>query len=726
MPKSIPFEVGARKGAKPPTPIISTQDQEIAILNADANMYAKKNDKLGVKTNKIKATVKPPPLPKPDALGSRIEAINKVSNTLMIKNDRIGRNARQNPDRPVKLFSKIDEDMVREYQKKQPTTFEYVDSLGETKYRKYLPPNAVPELEEDVAFLPESELNRVESEIQDKIDRNLAVIQASQKMISNLDRLINQIKQQINEGYYTEEEGQAQIEEKMFLQERIRNKLDIAEQEYNSDVELKKTVRPQYERYNGEVSNLKKRNLQKVNMYRDELNLLNKGAFSTEKADNESEMDYLQRLQRNAELLAPEDELYDAKQATINDFRVKMRELIKDPVIIEQVINALDSNDEEVDNKATLLKEWAVVKRRFISSYGINNPKVTASDIITFFNYFLTRGESGLSMAIESELKSPTETGINNDGVEVIYEPAYDIAVVVNHVTQKSLFLKMVTDNSKYYLLYSFTGDVGSFKEYFDEKIPADRKSVRGKSQSSYEIESKTGIKPQQINRAFGITLPVGGSLSTSKIMKTMRDNNIRAVPITEEGVRRKSYATSRDGEQKYTEYGMGLHRQPDSLGLHSAMQGVSTEHIPQYIPFGSVIILMRKLYYNNMLAVRNKYMKTIAGFKTEKVSEPFVKIITNMVKGIQPTHSDITQLSNKERMLYDKLVMLGNLNKSVPHQGDRTVDELKKRLKVIEAEIEIGNNNPMLKQEIYTILHSLKSFKVITQGQIDKYMKQL
>jgi len=714
----------------PKKPIISSLDQEIAFQNEDANRYAKKNDKLGVATNKIKATVKPPPLPKQDALGSRIEAINKVSNTLMIKNDRIGRNARQNPDRPVKLFSKLDEDMVQEYQKKIPSTFEYIDpNTGETKYRKYLPPNAVPQLEENADFIPESELKRVEGEVQDQIDELLQIIKLETANLQRLNRLQEQTKQQINEGFYGLEEGQTQLDEIMYAIDKKQDRLTEAEQKYNSAIEYKKNIRPNYERYNAEVASLKKRNLQKVNMYRDELNLLNKGAFSTEKADNESEIDYLQRLQRNAELLAPDDELYDAKQATINDFRIKMRELIKDPVIIEQVINALDSNDEDIDNKATLLKEWAVVKRKFISTYGINNPKITASDIITFFNYFLTIGESGLSMAVESEMKSPSETGLNNDGVEVIYEPAYDIAVVVNHATEKSLFFKMATDNTKYYLLYSFTGEEGSFKQYFDsrsnvvysQKIPADRKQGQKKagesSSSTREIENKTGLTPIQINKAFNVPNPSSLVLSESKIMKTMRDNNIPAISIVDERVRQIPYASTKNGPIKYTEYGMGL---------HSAMQGVSTEHIPQYIPFGSVIILMRKLYYNNQLAVRNKHMKTIAGFKTEKVSEPFVKIITNMVKGIQPTHSDITQLSNKERMLYDKLVMLGNLNKSVPHQGDRTVDELKKRLKVIEAEIEIGNNNPMLKQEIYTILHSLKSFKVITQGQIDKYMRQL
>ena len=69
---------------------------------------------------------------------------------------------------------------------------------------------------------------------------------------------------------------------------------------------------------------------------------------------------------------------------------------------------------------------------------------------------------------------------------------------------------------------------------------------------------------------------------------------------------------------------------------------------------------------------------------------------------------------------------MIANLNKMHPHNSEKTISELKKRLKLVEAEIEIGNTNPMLKKEIYGILHSLKNFKVITQNQINDYMKQI
>jgi hypothetical protein len=118
--------------------------------------------------------------------------------------------------------------------------------------------------------------------------------------------------------------------------------------------------------------------------------------------------------------------------------------------------------------------------------------------------------------------------------------------------------------------------------------------------------------------------------------------------------------------------------------------------------------------------------MKSINGLPTTKVSERFVKLIMNMLEGIHPTHSDLAHLPIGERQIYDRMITLANLNKTIPHQSDKSIQELKKRLKLLEAEIEIGNNSPLIKKEIFQILQSLKDFKVINKKQIDDYLKQI
>ena len=45
--------------------------------------------------------------------------------------------------------------------------------------------------------------------------------------------------------------------------------------------------------------------------------------------------------------------------------------------------------------------------------------------------------------------------------------------------------------------------------------------------------------------------------------------------------------------------------------------------------------------------------------------------------------------------------------------------------MQLIEGEIQAGNNNPMLKKDLYKIAYSLKDFKVISQKSMHEYRAQ-
>ena len=152
---------------------------------------------------------------------------------------------------------------------------------------------------------------------------------------------------------------------------------------------------------------------------------------------------------------------------------------------------------------------------------------------------------------------------------------------------------------------------------------------------------------------------------------------------------------------------------------------GINTEKIPEKVPFGKLILLLNKLYYKNILAVKHHNMISIAGLKNIKVSEKFVKIIMGMVDNIHPTITEVNGLSIQEKQLYDRLIHLAGLNKMIPHTQDKTVVDLKKRMKLIEGEITAGNNSPLLLQELYVIVHSLKDFGILSQKDIKQYLSQ-
>jgi hypothetical protein len=661
-----------------------------------------------------------------DRLSQRILDQNRIDTALLIKNDRIGKSARKSVNFVKKPMSKIDEDLLREYQQAKPPSFEYVSETGETKYSKYQLPNLKPELDPVLPIIPEKDLEAELSALENAKQDLLKEYDTSAFEVEDLKRYKKDVMDKLNNVSYdllTPTLGNKTMmrkyqEELSNIDASIRDATKkhqlIIDSINNIDIE-KERVKNYYYDTNSETMKRKQSNLERVNQYRDELNFLNKGAFSTEKAPDESEMEYLERLQRNAEIQPPEDQLTDAKALTISRFREKMRELIKDPVIIEQVINTLDNaSPDDVDNKAELLKNWNLLKTKFITTYGINNKRITASDIITFFDFFLTTGESGLAKAIEGVVNVKDEPILSSAGVPINIEvnrlPNEDTLLITAHTAggDKSLYLRSIDANGLH-LTYSFTGEVGTFKEYFDENLPSYRKG-KGTGKSSVEIERATGITPSQFNSIFDISSKkVNPAFISKKLFDKYGIRSITLQEYSEPPILVSKYSKTKDGRKTETEYGFGL----------------PAENIPQYVPFGNVILLLQKLYYHNQLSVKNKQMKSVAGFRTSKVSEAFVKLIMNMVQGLKPTHSDISALSANERQVYDRLIQVANLNKAVANHGDKTIADLKHRLKMIEAEIEIGNNNPMLKKELYGILHALKNFKVITQSQIDKYIKQ-
>jgi len=117
--------------------------------------------------------------------------------------------------------------------------------------------------------------------------------------------------------------------------------------------------------------------------------------------------------------------------------------------------------------------------------------------------------------------------------------------------------------------------------------------------------------------------------------------------------------------------------------------------------------------------------MISIVGFKNTKVSDKLVKILMGMVEGTHPQVFELNALSLNEKQLYDRLIQLAGLNKMIPNTQDKTVSDLKLRMELIEGQLNAGNNSPLLLQELYVIVHSLKDFGVLSQKDIKNYLSQ-
>jgi hypothetical protein len=155
-------------------------------------------------------------------------------------------------------------------------------------------------------------------------------------------------------------------------------------------------------------------------------------------------------------------------------------------------------------------------------------------------------------------------------------------------------------------------------------------------------------------------------------------------------------------------------------------------EVITKHAKFGKNIILLEKLCYKNILSIKDKKMHSVEHLPNVKVSDTLADIIVNMCKNEYPTKQTLDTLSSSEKQLFDLLLYVSGLRKS-KHVNktentaakDANIKELKQRFKIVEAEIQAGNNNPVVKAELKEIINKLVLYHAISQNNGKKYLQQ-
>jgi len=142
-------------------------------------------------------------------------------------------------------------------------------------------------------------------------------------------------------------------------------------------------------------------------------------------------------------------------------------------------------------------------------------------------------------------------------------------------------------------------------------------------------------------------------------------------------------------------------------------------------VKFGSIILMLNKLFYDNILSICRPDGVKINGWKNKHVSDEFVMCVVNILDN-ENYHKELNKLSSVERVLLDNLLKIANLHKKViTGSGKDSINKLKSDLEILEGEIQAGNNNESLKQKLHEILHKLAYFKVISLSQANKHYKE-
>jgi hypothetical protein len=470
-----------------------------------------------------------------------------------------------------------------------------------------------------------------------------------------------------------------------------------------------------------------KENADKLKAYGDELTSMNSGKLSTQRDVTETDEEYIERMNViTAEPLTNrtyEKAIIQQKQ----DLRENLLSITRDRSIVDQVVNSLSSTDEALVYSVNTRFEG--FKTYFIKKYGSSNKNITALLILTEIVDFL-RGNNNNQLIIQprqfrqapdihiSPLINPDdlddldeEVTFNHPEHQIIIDRPDENTLELDK-NGKKLYLRYATlytgrsnktdtytppiSQNRTIFLYSDTGQLGTF---IMPDSDAATSGIVGIVKKYFDATN------EEISNIFDTPIIKNQVLVTKdNLVKFFQDHNIEAVDQSLISDRPMKKA----GTTLTKHWGMGLNSHPKS--------------IPDVIEFGDKHLLLKKLYLNNILSIKNKHNLKISGFNNVKVSDLFIEIIYDIINNSN-YHNKLNKLSEGEQELLEHLLKVCNLHKI--HGSSINIDKLKKGLEILEGEIQAGNNNKLLQKKLRDILNKMVHYNLISAPQSNKHLKQ-
>lgn len=519
------------------------------------------------------------------------------------------------------------------------------------------------------------DFDRMVEELQEEFSRvNLDRRRAIDNELVDLDARYNDIRRQI---YEQEQDVLRFIDEQKAKIQRARQ----AQSETVTDIADVRAL----------LSGIKERNKARIRAYEDSLKSVNR-AFNMEQQQGESQENYLARIRDQTQAIDDEQGALDRlnlKEA--KDFKNNLKNIIRDATLIEYAYNKIFDKGRGDKNILEINKVFQLLKTRYEKMYGTFQLK--EDDLVKFLMQGIENPEETLKRDEEYEdLLLALETEAEPRAGAFDLTGKYDALGKGRRYTKQDLVkgIKDLVDMREF-------EEIRRFKEDPVEVL------VRG-NPAMLLIGARGGLSFSHDGYRAGI------DQADKEILIAFYVNILQTL----KAVLPDKYAeiNARINMVTQDEYGEGM--------------GIPQEELPKSCKLGKIEIDLNKLFYKNILSIKQKGFK-ITGAKNMPVSDEFIKIIMDLCKDKKyPTTKDINKLQIHENQVFDALLHLAGLHKRVEHTANKTIDQLKTRLTLIDGEISAGNTNKMLKQEIRDIVFKLHHLGEITGNSANEYLKQM
>ena len=553
----------------------------------------------------------------------------------------------------------------------------------------------------------------------------------------------------------------------------------------------------------------KKRNLPHTAL--SEFNRLNQGKIEVSRQENETDDEFIARLQQLGNIFI---DPADMEKQIVTEILLKAKknilELTNDYDKAESVVRMLDNNERFQMNKA-----FPMIKKKYSESFGLNNKKLDDVEITQFIKNQLESSQALISPAekVEKQKISTKLRQFRKPQLEAIIDelnrddPSLGlkkgtIKEMVDELDSKDIYdaprfrslLKMPDIEASVAPIMPVTpAPTPKFSSRSllaaddDESVPPPQPPrgppppPPGESASGYksmkEILAERGSRPSMASILEGVPKKKGAPaaepsdrvlrsseakpmslmeemMSKSKKLKSGSDREIapkaeKPMSMMEEMMVKKLKKSEPKKETKKEDTGIFKIDDPlvkkmmtrraaveddeeddnkdkwDGEGLSGF--GIKNHVLPSTVPFGKIALDLNKLFYQNVLSIKRHNGNKIIGHKNKRVSDNFVEIILKMFENKPITQTDLKNIKD-EQMIYDNLIVQSGLHKlkKIPTNIEQTSEQMKNRLGLITGEIEAGNSNKKLLEELHGLLFKMVRVHLISKNAAAAYYKNI
>ena len=617
------------------------------------------------------------------------------------------------------IITPITKEMIQDY---KDTLEAYGKKGGEPLYD-------IPDVDLDVAVLQPVLSEREERQILVAEKAITQIIEKENQKLIRLDRRLNDLEDEYNEARifeldYTRARLKLEAERDRALEELTdaRAELDtlIAEKEQLYDNVLENKAEQQ------RVDAINKEKLRvatdTAKMYNSELKLESQGP-------NESNEEYADRIANLRNIVQPEIIKDDAEILVMKKFTENMMQIIRNKAIITQILQELGIPQAFEFNKI-----FPAFKKQFLEIYGYNNTALDAGLIADAIRSTLDKGITVENYKNDQKLAKEIQDNFAKAGkyfketVESFKGKEQPATVTVKQRRRllarnkgapepepepepeppvSEVYDAQGVVNDRYVALVMNDDGDGLFFIKYQPPKPRGGRQAEPIIMAS-ETNLKDSFKKLTAKELAKVIQSLG--MSGDEIMQSINSQNPE---IITEGAYYKPIKKAGFAE-------------PSTSSKDIEGWGIKTENIPETVALGKIRIKPRKLYYDNILALKDHKGGNIKAVPNMIVSNKLVKLMFKILKNESVSEAEIKELETAEQHLYNLIIRIAELHKMLPHTGNKTIDSLKNHLTLIEGEIEAGNNNPKLLKDAKSIVKKLYSFGVITPKDANSYIEQL